>query len=158
MRSRLLRVGALAGTLFAINVVARVLARFAYGDGTPEHVAAQDRLTWLGWGAVALVMAVTAAWWAQRRPQGVVAGELAGAGAVAGLLFAVGGPFISEPPRFEDGVGGAIIQFAVYLLVVGIGALVGMLVVIALGLDHKSRELKRYARSRSTRPRRALRG
>ena len=96
MRSRLLRVGALAGTLFAINVAARVLARFAYGDGTPEHLAAQDRLTWLGWGAVALVMAVTAAWWAQRRPQGGVAGELAGAGAAAGGVVAVAGVLAQE--------------------------------------------------------------
>jgi hypothetical protein len=158
MRGRLLRIGVLAAALFAINVVARLVARFAYGDGTPEHLAAQDTLSWIGWGAVALVMAVTAAWWARQRPQGEVAGELAGAAALAGLLYVVVGPFVSEPPRFEDGVSGGIVLLAIYLLVTGVGALVGMLLMIAAGLDYKSKLLKRYAQSKSTRPRRAVRG
>lgn len=158
MRYRLLRVGVLAAALFALNATARLVARFGYGDGTAEHQAAQDNLVWIGWGALALVLAVTAAWWARLRPIGEVARELAVAAGVAGLLYVTVGPFLSEPPRFLDGISGAIVDLAVYLLVAGVGAVIGVLIMIAVGLDHKSRLLKSYAESRSTKPRRAVRG
>lgn len=158
MKDRLLRVGVLVVVLFAINATARLVARYAYGDGTAEHRAAQENLAWIGWGALALALAVTAAWWALRRPMGEVARELAVAAGVAGLLYVTVGPFLSEPPRFIDGVSGAIVELAVYLLVAGVGALLGALTMIALGLDHKSQLLKRFAQSRSTKPPRSVRG
>jgi hypothetical protein len=158
MRYRLLRVGVLAAGLFTLNATARLAARFGYGDGTAEHQMAQDNLAWVGWGALALILAVTAAWWARLRPIGEVAGEMAVAAGVAGLLYVTVGPFLSEPPRFLDGVGGAIVDLAVYLLVAGVGAAIGALIMIAAGLDHKSRLLKSYAQARSTKPRRAVRG
>jgi hypothetical protein len=158
MRDRVLRIGLLAVALFAINATARLVARFSYGDGTAEHLAAQDRLSWIGWGAMAVLLAVTAAWWARRRPLGEAAGELGGAAVLAGLLYVAVGPFLSEPPRFEEGISGAIVQLAVYLLVAFVGTLAGTLVMIAAGVDHKARLLKDYAQARSTRPRRPVRG
>lgn len=153
---RWLRIGVLAGTLFAINVIARLWSRLGYGDGTPDHLAAQERLSWAGWSVLVLVMAVAAGWWATRRPQGEVAGELAGGAGLAGLLYVVVGPFVSEPPRYSGGIGGSIIDLSLYLGVAAAGAVIGLLLVTATGRDYRSMELRRYARS--SRPRRAVRG
>lgn len=157
MKKRLLRIGVLVVVLFAVNAVARLVGRLAYGDDTAEHLAAQERLAWLGWGALALVMAVAAWWWGRKRPQGEVSADLGGAALLAGLLYVVVGPLLSEPPRFDGGIGGGIILLTIYLLVAGVGALIGMLLLIALGRDYKSRALRRYAESKSTKPRRAVR-
>lgn len=154
MNRRVLRIGVLVAVLFVVNAVARLVGRFAFGDGTAEHLEAQERLGWVGWGTIALTMAVAAAWWIRQRPQGEVAGELAGAAALAGLLYVTVGPFLSAPPRFDEGLGTSIIQVSIYLGVAGVGALVGALVMIALGRDYTSRSLKRFAESRSVKPRR----
>jgi hypothetical protein len=158
MRKRWLRIGVLAAALFAINLAARLVGRLGYGDGTAEHLAALDRLAWAGWGAVVLTLAVTAGWWIRLRPQGEVGMELAGAIFAAALLSVVAGAYVSEPPRFPDGLGGVIIELSVYLLVGGLGALVGTLLLIAAGRDFKSQALRRYAESKRTRPGRAVRG
>lgn len=157
MKKRVLRISALVAVLFAINVTARLVARLAYGDDTADHLDAQERLAWIGWGAVALAMAVAAWWWGRLRPPGMVAADLGIGAFVGGLLYVVVGPYVSGPPRFEDGLGGGIIQLTIYLGVAGVGALVGMLLLIALGRDYTSRALRRYAESKSARPRRAVR-
>jgi hypothetical protein len=157
MTRRAVRVGILVAALFVINVIARLVARLAYGDGTPDHLAAQDRLAWIGWLAIAFAMAAAAWWWGRLRPQGAVVADLATAAAAAGLLYVLVGPFVSEPPRFDGGLGGGIIALTIYLGVTGVGALVGMLLLVALGRDQRSQALRRYAQARSTRPRRAVR-
>lgn len=154
MRERLLRIGVVVAVLFVVNAVARLIGRFAYGDGTAEHEAALDRLQWIGWGVIALTMAVAAGWWIRHRVQGAVAIDLLIAGGAAGLLFIIIGPFLSAPPRFEDGLGGSIVLLTVYLAVAGVGALIGALSVVALGKDFQSRQLEQYAKSRESRPRR----
>jgi hypothetical protein len=154
MSGRWQRIGALAAALFAINAAARLVTRLAHGDGTPDDLAALDRLGWISWAAVALVVAVAAGWWARLRPIGTVAADLGAAVGVAGLLYVVVGPFISAPPRFQTGLGGSIEMLAIYTGVAAVGALVGSLLVIALGRDHRSRELRRFAESRTSRPRR----
>jgi hypothetical protein len=157
MRQRVLRIGVLVAALFLINVIARLVARLAFGDATAEHLAAQERLAWLGWASVALVMAVAAWWWGRQRTPGEVATDLTIGAAAAGLLYVTAGPFISGPPWFEEGLGGSIISLTIYLSVAGVGALLGMLLLIALGRDYTSRALRDYAQARSTRPRRAVR-
>lgn len=157
MRQRMLRIGVLVVMLFLINVVARLVARLAYGDGTAGDLVAQERLAWVGWISVALVMAVTAGWWTRLRPQGEVAADLSIGAAAAGLLYVTVGPLVSGPPWFEEGLGGSIILLTIYLGVAGVGALLGMLLLIALGRDYTTRALRDYARARSTRPRRPVR-
>jgi Na+/H+-translocating membrane pyrophosphatase len=157
MRERWVRIGALASALFAINVIARLVSRFGYGDGTGEHLTAQERLGWIALGATALMTALAAGWWVRLRPQGEVGGELAGAAGVAGLLSVLVGPFVSEPSRFSGGVGGVIIELSVYWGIAALGAIVGVLLVIAAGRDHRSRQLRQYAQARATKPRRPVR-
>lgn len=157
MRQRWVRIGALAATLFAVNAVARLVSRLGYGDGTVDQVTAQERLGWIALGGTALVMAVAAGWWVRLRPQGQVGGELAAAAAAAGLLSVLVGPFLSEPPRFSGGVGGVIIELSVYWGIAAVGAIVGMLTVIAAGRDYRSKQLRQYAEARATKPRRPVR-
>lgn len=157
MRQRWVRVGGLAAVLFAINVIARLVARLGYGDGTAEHLAAQDRLAWLGLGVFALATAVATGWWIRLRPQSQVGGDLVGGVGAGGLLSVLVGPFVSEPPRFSGGVGGVIIELTLVWGAGTLGAIVGALVLIAAGQDHHSRQLRQFAEARSARPRRPVR-
>ncbi|HLV57607.1 MAG TPA: hypothetical protein VKY81_01840 [Natronosporangium sp.] len=157
MRQRWVRVGVLAAVLFAINVIARLVARFAFGDGTAEHVAAQERLGWIGLGVVALATAVATGWWIRLRPQNEVGADLTGGVAAGGLLSVLVGPFVSEPPRFSGGVGGVIIELTLVWGAAALGAIIGALILIAAGRDYRSQQLRQFAEAKSARPRRPVR-
>ena len=77
MRNRWLRIGTLAGALFAINLVARGVANFAFDDDTDM----QDRTSLVFFAVVALLLAVVAFRWGRDRPVGVLAGRPGGRGA-----------------------------------------------------------------------------
>lgn len=153
MRERWLRIGVLAAVLFAINVVARLVGRLAFnGD--------DDRLTTLGLislTVIGLVFAVLAFIWGRSRPAGVLVADLAGAATIGCALTIFVGPFISREGPFSDGAGiffGQIWQYAGFFCG---GTLVGFLVLTALGLDYKSKHLKRIAETRLAKPRRPVR-
>lgn len=154
MKERWLRIGILAGALFAINVVGRLVVRL----GSIEDVDSQDRITLLTYAAIALVMAGCAIWWGRVRPLGVVVADLAGAAVAAGVLILLAGPFISGTSPAAIGAGDSFTvawQFAGFAAG---GSLVGTLLLIMVGRDYKSRSLKQFADSKLTKPRRPVRG
>jgi hypothetical protein len=153
MKGRWLRVGFLAGVLFAVNVIARLVTRFGF-DGRPE---VQDRVSLAMFGLVGLILAVVAAMWARRWPVAKWGPELAGAVVVALALTIFVGPFISGSSPFANGAGQFFSQIWLYAGFAGAGALLGYLVLTALGLDYRSQSLKRYSEVKQAKPRRVAR-
>jgi hypothetical protein len=153
MKDRLLPVGALAGALFAVNVVARLVTRLAFGD-RPE---VQDRVSLVMFAVIALILAVVAATWARNSPTTRWVPDLAAAVLVALALTVFVGPFISGSHPFAGGAGQFFSQIWLYAGFAGGGAVLGFLVVTAFGLDYRSQSLKRYAETKRAKPRRVVR-
>ena len=153
MKQRWLPVGVLAVGLFAINVVARLVARLWFnGD-----LEAADRITLLMLLAVGLVCLITAAVWSKRYPVGRWVGDLSLAAGVGLLLAIFVGPFISGTTPFADGAGEFFKQIWQWTGFAGGGAAIGFMIVTALGLDHRSQSLKRFAEAKLAKPRRVVR-
>jgi hypothetical protein len=153
MRERWLRIGALAAVLFAINVAARLVSRLAF-NGDDDRQTAVGLLSMV---VVGLVFAAAAFVWGRDRPLGVLVADLAGAAVIGCALTIFLGPPISGEGPFSDGAGvffGQIWQYAGFFLG---GTLVGFLVLTALGLDYKSKYLKRIAQTSLAKPRRPVR-
>jgi hypothetical protein len=153
MVKRWLPVGVLAVVLFAVNVVSRLIVRLGY-DGSES---AQGVASMVMFGTIAVIMAAVTFVVARRRPVGRWLPDLAAAGGAALLLTIFVGPFISGDAPFSGGAGNFFEQVWLYAAFAGGGALIGFLVVTALGLDYRSQSLKRYAQQKLARPRRAVR-
>jgi hypothetical protein len=148
-----LPVGILVGALFVTNVVARWVVRLfgANDDGFATRIGFVALIT------VGVVMAVAAFWWARPHPLRRVVADLA-LGAIGGCLLSVLiSPLLVGTTPLRDGVDFFINQILYYLATAIAGATFGMLVVIALGKDHKSRSWQRYSEQLKARPRRAVR-
>lgn len=153
MRERWLRIGMLAGALFAINVAARLVTRLAYHND-------DDRQTTVGLvslSVIGVVFAVMVFIWGRNRPIGVVVADLAGAALIGCALTIFVGPFISGEGPFSDGAGVFFGQIWQYAGFAGGGTLVGYLLLIAFGLDYKSKMLARIAQAGMSKPRRPVR-
>ena len=153
MRERWLPVGVLAGLLFAINVIARLVTRFGF-DGETE---AADRVSFGMFVLIGAVLAGVALVWGRRRPVAAWGGDVAVAVLVAMALTILVGPFVSGSHPFADGAAEFFAQVGFYAVTATVGALLGHLVLTALGRDHRSQALKRYAERRQARPRRVVR-
>lgn len=153
MKERWLPVGLLAAGLFLINVVARLVERLGFnGD-----LDAADRITLIMLVAVGLVALGVAAVWSKVRPVGEWSADLSAA-ALGGLLLAIFvGPFISGTTPFADGAGEFFKQVWQWAGFVIGGAAIGFMIVTALGLDHRSQSLKRFAEAKLAKPRRVAR-
>lgn len=153
MKERWLRIGVLAGALFAVNVVARLVSRLAFnGDDDRQTAVGFISMTVIG-----LIFAGLAFVWGRDRPLGTLLADLAGAAVIACALSIFIGPFISGEGPFSDGAGVFFAQIWQYAGFAGGGTLFGFLVVTALGMDYKSKSLKRIAESGLARPRRTAR-
>jgi len=153
MKERWLPIGVLAAALFAINVVARLVVRFAVDAGD----SATDMVTLFMLAAVGLVCLGVATVWGRRRPFGRWVADLSAA-SLAGLLLSVFvGPFISSTTPFANGAGEFFKQIWQWAAFSGGGALLGFLIVTALGLDYRSQSLKRFAEAKLAKPRRVVR-
>lgn len=153
MRQRWLRIGILAGVLFAINVVGRLVVRL----GSVDSIDSQERVTLLTYAVTAVVMAAVAGWWVRLRPMGVVVADLAGGAVGALVLILLAGPFVSGTSPAEVGAGDSFEAAWQYAGFAGGGALVGLLLLIMVGKDYKSQSLKRFAEAKLTKPRRPVR-
>ncbi|MET0416440.1 MAG: hypothetical protein ABW022_10510 [Actinoplanes sp.] len=146
-------VGVLAGALFAVNVAARLIIRFGFdGDDT-----AADRVSLAMFVVIGLILAVVAFRWGRRRPLAAWAGDLAVVVLVAMALTVLVGPLLVGHNPFAGGAGTFFAQIWLYLLATGAGIMIGYLVATALGLDHRSQQLKRYAEVKAAKPRRVVR-
>jgi hypothetical protein len=143
----------IAGVLFVTNVIARWVVRLFTADN-------DKRTTEIGLvslGVVAVVMAVAAYWWARRHPMPRVVADLAVAAIAGCLLSVLLGPPLAGSAPFRDGIDFFVGQVWHYLAVAAGGAVFGLLVVMALGLDYKSQSWKRYAEQMKAKPRRVVR-
>ncbi|MCO1598424.1 hypothetical protein M8C17_25075 [Micromonospora sp. RHAY321] len=146
-------VGVLAGALFAVNVVARLVIRLGFdGDDT-----AADRVSLAMFAVIGLILAVVAFRWGRRRPLGDWAADTAVVILVAMALTVLVGPLLVGHNPFAGGAGTFFAQIWLYLLASGAGVLAGYLVLTALGRDYRSQQLKRYAEVKAAKPRRVVR-
>ncbi|MFV2020380.1 hypothetical protein [Micromonospora sp. LOL_023] len=153
MRQRWLPVGVLAGVLFAVNVVARLVSRFAL-DADAEM---QDRLSLAMFLVIGIVLGLVAFVWGRRRPVERWGGDVALAILGALVLTIFVGPFVNGDHPFSNGAGAFFSQVWLYAGFSAGGVLLGYLVLIALGWDHRSQSLKRYAETKLSKPRRVVR-
>jgi hypothetical protein len=153
MRQRWLPVGVLALVLFAINAVTRLIVRFGF-SGDEQ---AQSRASFVMFGLIGVLLGALAFVRAGREPVGRWLADLGTAAAVALLLTLFVGPFISGSTPLAGGAGDFFAQVWLYIGCAGGGMLLGYLLVTALGWDHRSQSLKRFAEARLARPRRVVR-
>ncbi|MEU4676724.1 hypothetical protein [Micromonospora sp. NPDC023737] len=146
-------IGVLAGVLFAINVVARLIIHFGFdGDDTVA-----DRVSLGMFVLIGVILAAVAFVWARRRPLGDWAADVAGAVLVAMVLTVLVGPLLVGDSPFAGGAGTFFAQIWLYLGATLVGTLVGYLVATALGLDHRSQSLKRYTELKAAKPPKVVR-
>ena len=153
MKDRWRWIAALAAGLFAINVIARLITHFGY-DGDTE---AGDRISLAMFAVIGALLAVVAFRQARRQPVITWMGELGATVLIAMALTILVGPFVTGGQPFADGAGAFFSQIWLYAGFAGGGALVGFLLVTALGWDYRSQSLKRYAEQARSRPRRVVR-
>jgi hypothetical protein len=153
MWQRWLPVGVLAGVLFAVNVVARLVTRFGF-DGDVE---VSDRVSLGMFAVIGVILAVLAFVWGRPHPVARWSGDVAVAVLMAMALTILVGPFVSGSHPFADGAGSFFAQVGLYVGFAGGGTLVGYLLLVATGLDHRSQSLKRFAERKQAKPRRVVR-
>ena len=153
MNERWKPVGVLAGALFVVNLLARLVVRLAAGsdDGKQVTIGLWALIT------VGAVLIPVAFWWARRWPLPRVIGDIAVAVLVACVLAVLVGPFVSGTTPFSDGVGLVFRQFFYYAAVSAGGTLIGILAVMTVGQDYKSQAWKRYAERVNAKPRKVVR-
>ncbi|MCM0673820.1 hypothetical protein NCC78_03745 [Micromonospora phytophila] len=154
MRERWRAIGLLAVALFVVNVVARLVIRFG-SDG--DDSAAADRVSLGMFVVIGLILAAVAFVWGRRRPAAAWGADMAAGVGIALLLTVLVGPLLVGDNPFGGGAGTFFAQIWLYLAATGAGVLLGYLVLTALGLDHRSQTLKRYAEMKTAKPRRVVR-
>ncbi|SCG34081.1 hypothetical protein [Micromonospora halophytica] len=153
MRDRWRTIGVLAGALFAVNVVARVIIELGF-DGNDT---AADRVSLGMFVVLGLILAAVVFAQGRERPAGSWGADVGAAVLIALALTVLVGPLLVGDNPFGGGAGLFFAQIWLYLLATGAGVAVGYLVLTALGLDHRSQQLKRYAEIKAARPRRVVR-
>ncbi|MFI0792293.1 hypothetical protein ACH4OY_06270 [Micromonospora rubida] len=143
----------LAAALFVVNVIARVVIKL----GLDGDDAAADRVSLAMFLVIGAILAVLAFRWGQDRPVARWAGDVAVAVGIAVLLTVLVGPLLVGQNPFGGDVGTLLAQAGLYLLAAAAGVLVGFLTLTALGRDHRSRMLKRYAEIKAAKPHRPVR-
>jgi MFS family permease len=146
-------VGVLAGVLFVLNAVSRLIAWIFAGDNDKS----QTRIGLIYAVAVALVMVYAGYRWARLKLMPRVVGELSAA-VLLGLIFSlILGPFAGGSAPFVSSGDLLWSEAWHYLLLAGIGATLGVLIAIMLGRDPRSQAYKRYAEANKGKPRRVAR-
>jgi len=153
MRERWVRIGALAAGLFAINLVARAVAKFGYGD----DVETQDRISLGFFAVVAVVLAVFAFRWGRERAVGQWLGDVLGAVVIACLATVLLGPLVFGGNPVSGGAGEFFAQIWLYGGFSAGGLILGYLLLVVLGKDYRSQQLAAFSQAKLSKPRRVLR-
>ncbi|MEV4492376.1 hypothetical protein AB0K04_19940 [Micromonospora coxensis] len=153
MRDRWRAIGVLAGALFAVNVVARVIIELGF-DGNDT---AADRVSLGMFVVLGLILAAVVFVQGRERPAGRWGADVTAAVLIALALTVLVGPLLVGDNPFGGGAGLFFAQIWLYLLATGAGVAVGYLILTALGLDHRSQQLRRYAEIKAAKPRRVVR-
>jgi hypothetical protein len=137
-KATLRRLGIAAGVLVGIDLVARLVARWALPAGT-------DALQVGAWAILAMVVAagVTGFRWTRERRVPAVAGDLFWVVLGTTLVVTLVGPLVSAHPSYALGLTLAGLGLCAALLTVGAGG--GVLLAVALGLDPTSRAWRAQA-------------
>jgi hypothetical protein len=154
VKQRWLPVGLLALAIFVVNA----LSRFISWKAGVEDANTQSWLGLIGVIVVGLMVMAASIRWSIRYPFPRLFGDMCVAVVTGTLLSVIVGPFAGGQTPFAEGA-----EFFVYemLLFIGIGALsalIGFVIVTALGKDWKSRGLKRFEQRYNRRPHRVVRG
>ena len=147
-RARVRRIAVLTGILVGINLVARLITRFAVPAGTDPFVTGA-----LSVFAMVVAVGVTAFLWTRRRRVLLVVGDLFFVTVATTVLVTLVGPFVSGSPSFALGLTTKQIGLCAGLLVVGAAA--GLLLAVALGMDPTSRAWQQQAAKVKRKPRQA---
>jgi hypothetical protein len=153
MKDRWLPVGLVAGALFLVNAI----ARFVVWRTAPKSDTTQITVGLVLFGVVGLVMVGAAFWWGRRYPMPRVFADLAVVILASCLLSVLVGPFAGGSLPFKEGAGLFFAEIWRYLGYTAAGVVLGLLILMALGLDYRSQALKRFAETRQARPRRVVR-
>jgi len=139
-----------AAGLFAINVISRVIL---WATGVQSDV----KMTEAGFYsmlAMALVGGYAGFRWAKRYEMVRVVGEVSAAIVIATLLAVFVGPLIVGLSPVDGGTGIVLRQLGLCFAVCALGAFVGLLIVLAMGADRKSRAWKATEDRLRAKPRR----
>lgn len=152
-QQRWFQIAVLAIGLFAINVATRLVIRLGFnGDDSAE-----DNASIIMFALIGVALAVFTFIRAQRVAPSAWLPDLS-FGAVGGMLLTIlAGPLVSGDVPFSGGAGFFFSQIWLYAGFGIVGTLLGYWIATALGRDYRSRSLKAFARSRTTRPRRVVR-
>jgi hypothetical protein len=141
MKGRWGTVAVATAVLVAVNLAARLVVRLADPGGDTEFAIGVWSL-----GAMVVLLAVATFYWARRQLVPRVLGDAGTAVGVSALLVTLVGPLVSGNGPFTNGARFFLLQLFVCLVALGIGAALGLLTTMALGLDPKSQAWKRQAR------------
>jgi hypothetical protein len=150
MAQRWKRIGILTGAIFAINLVGRLVSAFALDADSSK----QKWVPIIGLSVIAALYAVLTFYWGRVRPLGEVAGDLLGAGVASCVLIVVVGPLLFGKSPFADGAGDFFASIWQYAGILVGAALLGTAVLVVLGMDLRSKQLKAYAGRAKAKPKR----
>ncbi|MGA8115634.1 MAG: hypothetical protein WCA46_18390 [Actinocatenispora sp.] len=136
--------------LFVINVLGRVVVLLTGMDGEDDMVMA----SLYSMLAMSLVAGYAGFRWTRRYEMSRVVGEVGFAIVLGSLLAALVGPLTVGLDPFTGGAGIILRQLGICFAICALGAAVGLMLVLALGQDRKSRAWRYQVQRASARPRR----
>lgn len=134
--SRWVPVAVVAGVLLGLNLVARLVARFALPEGQENEEFVVGLLSLAG---MVLTIGYAGFWWARRYTAVRILEDLTIAGLAGALSAVLVGPFVSGDSPFGNGAGFWFAQLGLCVAVLIVGAFGGIFLAIMLGLDPRSR-------------------
>lgn len=138
-----------AGTLFVVNVAGRVGAEVIVGS---KDQSVQNLIGVAGLAAMGIVGIVAGVWWSMRKPMQRIVAELGPALLIGTALSVLVGPLPVGGNPFAGGVGLVLAELLMFFAVSVVAVFLGFLAVTVLGMDYRSRHLKRvehhYGRGR----------
>jgi hypothetical protein len=154
LRHRWTPVAAVALALLVMNILGRLVVLLTGMDADRQMVLA----SLYSMVAMALVAGYAGFHWTRRYDVTRVVGEVGGAILLGSLATVLVGPLVVGLNPFTGGAGIFLRQLGLCFVICVIGAVIGLLVVMALGQDRKSRAWKyQVERARARPPRVAKR-